>query len=87
MAGNSGDEVPVWVRGSVFMDYGQLYRLDQTPGTSLTTASFCGVGWGVTANIGSHFDARVSMAWPLLSDPGIVSGGSAYVYFAVGAQF
>jgi hypothetical protein len=45
------------------------------------------VGWGVTANIGSHFDARVSMGWPLLSDPGIAPAGSAFVYFAVGAQF
>ena len=87
MAGNYGDEVPVWVRGSVFMDYGQLYRLDSTPGSNSQSASFWGVGWGLTANIGSHFDARVTMAWPLLSDPGIVSGGSAYVYFSVGAQF
>ena len=86
MAGNEGDAVPVWVRGSVFVDYGQLYRLDPTPGFSSTSASFLGVGWGVTANIGSHLDARVTMAWPLLSSAEI-PGGSAYVYFAVGAQF
>jgi hemolysin activation/secretion protein/AraC-like DNA-binding protein len=86
MAGNEGDEVPVWVRGSVFMDYGQLYRLDPTPGYALNSASFWGVGWGVTANIGSHIDAQVSMAWPLLSNSAI-PGGSAYVYFAIGAQF
>jgi hemolysin activation/secretion protein len=86
MAGNEGDEVPVWLRGSVFMDYGQLYRLDSTTASSFNTASFWGVGWGLTANIGSHFDARISMAWPLLSNPE-ASGGSAYVYFAVGAQF
>jgi hemolysin activation/secretion protein/AraC-like DNA-binding protein len=86
MAGNDGDEVPVWVRGSVFVDYGQLYRLDPTPGFSSTSASLLGVGWGVTANIGSHLDARVSMAWPLLSSAEI-PGGSAFVYFAVGAQF
>ena len=28
MAGDEGSEVPVWVRGSVFMDYGQLYDID-----------------------------------------------------------
>jgi hemolysin activation/secretion protein len=84
--GNTGSEVPFWVRGSVFMDYGQLYRIDPTPGTTLNTATLLGVGWGVTANIGSHLDARVSMAWPLLSNTEI-PGGSAYVYFAVGAQF
>jgi hemolysin activation/secretion protein/AraC-like DNA-binding protein len=86
MAGNEGAEVPVWVRGSVFVDYGQLYRLDPTPGFSTTRASLLGVGWGVTANIGSHLDARVSMAWPLMSSA-VIPGGSAYVYFAVGAQF
>ena len=87
MAGNQGDEVPVWVRGLCFVDYGQLYRFDPTPGSTSQSASFLGIGWGVTANIGSHFDARVSMAWPLLSNPEIATGGSAFVYFAVGAQF
>ena len=86
MAGNEGDEVPVWVRGLAFVDYGQLYRLDPTPGYALNSASFLGVGWGVTANIGSHLDARLTMAWPLLSNAAI-PGGSAYVYFAIGAQF
>jgi hypothetical protein len=86
MAGNEGAEVPVWVRGSVFVDYGQLYRLDPTPGFSSTSVSLLGVGWGVTANMGSHFDARVSMAWPLMSSA-VIPGGSAYVYFAIGAQF
>jgi hemolysin activation/secretion protein len=86
MAGNQGDEVPVWVRGSVFVDYGQLYRLDPTPGYSTTSESLLGVGWGVTANNGSHLDARVSMAWPLLSSA-VIPGGSAYVYFGIGAQF
>jgi hemolysin activation/secretion protein/AraC-like DNA-binding protein len=86
MAGNEGDAAPVWVRGLTFVDYGQLYRLDPTPGYSLNSASFLGIGWGVTANIGSHLDARLTMAWPLLSNAAI-PGGSAYVYFAIGAQF
>jgi hemolysin activation/secretion protein len=86
MAGNEGDAAPVWVRGLAFVDYGQLYRLDPTPGYSINRASLLGVGWGVTANIGSHLDARVTMAWPLMSNVA-VSGGSAYVYFAIGAQF
>ena len=86
MAGNDGDAVPVWVRGLTFVDYGQLYRLDPTPGYSLNRASFLGVGWGVTANIGNNFDARLTMAWPLMSNAAI-PGGSAYVYFGIGLQF
>jgi hemolysin activation/secretion protein len=86
MAGNEGDAAPVWVRGLAFVDYGEVYRLDSTAGYSTTSASLLGVGWGVTANIGSHLDARVTMAWPLLSNAA-VPGGSAYVYFAIGAQF
>jgi hemolysin activation/secretion protein/AraC-like DNA-binding protein len=86
MAGNEGDAAPVWVRGLTFLDFGQLYRLDSTSGYSINRASLLGVGWGVTANIGSHLDARVTMAWPLMSNEA-VPGGSAYVYFAIGAQF
>jgi hemolysin activation/secretion protein/AraC-like DNA-binding protein len=86
MAGNEGDAAPVWVRGLAFVDYGQVYRLDSTAGYAINNASLLGVGWGVTANIGSHLDARVTMAWPLLSNEA-VPGGSAYVYFAIGAQF
>jgi hemolysin activation/secretion protein/AraC-like DNA-binding protein len=86
MAGNDGDAVPVWVRGLAFVDYGQVYRLASTAGYSINSASLLGVGWGVTANIGSHLDARVTMAWPLMSNEA-VPGGSAYVYFAIGAQF
>ena len=45
MAGNNGDEVPVWVRGSVFVDYGQLYRFDPTPGHVSKRLVFgCGLG-------------------------------------------
>ena len=27
---------------------------------------FCGTGWALTANIGSHLDGRVTVAWPLI---------------------
>ena len=85
-AGNEGDATPVWVRGLAFVDYGQVFRLDSTADDTINHASLLGVGWGATANIGNHLDARVTMAWPLISNEA-VPGGSAYVYFVVGAQF
>ena len=90
MVGNEGHLEPCWVRGSVFMDYGQLYRFDDTPGLpgnlgNLRTLDFWGTGFGITANIGSHLDGRVSVAWPLISHP--LESDSVRVYFGIGAQF
>jgi hemolysin activation/secretion protein len=81
---------PIWVRASVFVDYGEVYRLDPTPGSVFSSQQMLGVGSGVTANIGSHLDARVTMAWPLLTDRASPTGaiaGSFIVYFGLGAQF
>ena len=98
-------DVPFWVRASVFMDYGQIYALDGgyfTRAAYLNGPSaghkpsdpgeldFWGAGWSLTANIGSHMDARLAMAFPLLN-PGVLKGWSPledmHVYFGVGAQF
>ncbi len=64
MFGNEGSDEPCWLRGSVFMDYGELYLLDPPAGAQ-GRRQFWGAGWAVTANIGSHLDARLSMAFPL----------------------
>jgi len=106
MAGNEGDAVPVWLRGSVFMDYGQVSALNgfyvrnsslyapsftaaTIPGNP-STLNFWGTGWSLTANIGSHLDARLTMAFPLI-DPAGASGWNplhqVQIYFGVGAQF
>jgi outer membrane protein assembly factor BamA len=90
MVGNEGHLEPCWVRGSVFMDYGQLYRFDDTPGLpgnlgTIHTLRFWGTGFGFTANIGSHLDGRVSVAWPLIANLG--SSDTAHVYFGIGGQF
>jgi len=79
-------DVPFWVRASAFVDYGEVYRLDPTPGTSVMSVEYLGVGSGVTANIGSHLDARLTVAWPLLTTP-TTAAGSIIVYFGIGAQF
>ena len=85
MVGNEGHEEPCWVRGSVFLDYGKIYLLAQPPPGSDSRESFCGAGWAVTANVGSHLDWRLTVAWPLISHAGEPDG--VHVYFGVGAQF
>jgi hemolysin activation/secretion protein len=76
---------PFWVRGSVYMDYGELYR-DGIPGVPHVRQHYCGVGMGVTATIGDHFDAKLAFGWPLL-DGQNVKRGEGHVYFSIGAQF
>jgi hemolysin activation/secretion protein/AraC-like DNA-binding protein len=85
MFGNEGDEEACWLRGSVFMDYGETYLLDPPPDNS-GRQKFWGVGWAATFNIGSHLDGRVSMAWPLMATAQTHSG-DLHVYFGVGGQF
>jgi hemolysin activation/secretion protein/AraC-like DNA-binding protein len=89
MVGNEGHEVPVWVRGSVFMDYGEVYLIDPPSGSS-GRQQFWGVGSGFTANIGNHLDARLTVAFPLTNPDGLSGWSPRHnmcVYFAVGAQF
>ena len=79
-------DIPFWVRASVFLDYGQLFRLGGGP----DYFNFCGTGWTLTGNIGSHLDARLTMGFPLINSfkqPSWGPGRSLHVYFAVGAQF
>jgi hemolysin activation/secretion protein/AraC-like DNA-binding protein len=85
MIGNEGHEEPCWVRGSVFLDYGRIYLLAQSPSGGGSHESYCGAGWAVTANIGSHMDGRLTVAWPLISHAGESDG--VHIYFGVGAQF
>ncbi|MBW8864064.1 MAG: hypothetical protein JF609_03895 [Verrucomicrobia bacterium] len=78
-------DVPFWLRGSVFMDYGEIYRLQQISATSRDTTRFWGAGAGLTANIGNHIDARLTVAFPLLTAAG-TSAGDMHIYFAIGGQ-
>lgn len=91
-----GDE-PLWVRSSVFMDYGEAYLINR-PAALVSSGTdrqqFLGVGWTFTANIGNHWDGRVTVSCPLISSvrntpsgPAGTSVGDIHVYFGVGAQF
>ena len=89
MVGNEGQEAPVWLRSSVFMDYGETYLFNPVAGGS-SRGSFWGAGWSVTANIGNHLDARLVVAIPLITDsfaPNGTKAGDVHIYFGVGAQF
>ena len=45
MAGNEGDEVPCYVRGSVFMDYGAIYDVGNVPAGFAQRAEYWGTGF------------------------------------------
>ncbi len=77
--------IPCWIRGSIFVDYGQTYLL-QPPAGNNGRQKFLGAGLGMTANIGSHLDGRISLAWPVFT-AAATSAGDTHVYFGIGAQF
>lgn len=87
-------DVPMWLRSSVFVDYGQIYAMEKSsfaavPGDP-NMLSFLGTGWAVNVNIGSHLDGRFTVAFPLINALGIKdwsSVGNARFYFAIGGQF
>ena len=79
-------DVPFWVRASVFMDYGETYLLKKVAPGSQDAARFWGCGASLTGNIGSHLDARLTVAWPLLTST-LTPAGDFHFYFGVGAQF
>jgi len=76
--------VPAWLRASVFTDCGQGFLLEP----SSTSASFrlWGAGFGLSANVNNRLDARLTVAWPLLSTPN-TERGEARAYFSIGGQF
>jgi hypothetical protein len=76
---------PFWVRGSLFMDYGQLFHAEHLHGVD-DHLDFWGVGAGVTGSIGNHLDARVAISWPLL-DVLDAQAGRVRFYFGLGVQF
>jgi len=86
MVGNEGHEETCWLRSSVFMDYGEAYLLEKPAPGAGNHARLWGAGWSITANIGSHFDARLTVACPLLATTA-TPVGDIHFYFGVGAQF
>jgi len=77
--------MPLYVRFSLFTDYGQRYLLDPPVGRP-RSLSMWGAGFGFSGNLGEHFDFRLAFGMPLLDIPN-VKAGSSRITFAVGAQF
>jgi hemolysin activation/secretion protein len=74
--------IPVDLRTSLFMDYGQASRLQ--PGS--TQVRQWGTGLDAFVTAGDHFSARLTVAWALLGTP-ITRAGDINAYFSVGFQF
>jgi len=77
--------VPVWLRATAFVDYGQLFLL-QAPLGAKQESSLAGAGAGLSANVNNHFDARVTVGVPLLQSAN-TRAGDPHVYFSIGGQF
>ncbi len=78
--------MPMYVRFSLFTDYGQRYLLDPAAAGRPPSVSMWGAGFGFSGNIGEHFDFRLAFGMPLLDIPN-VKAGSSRITFAIGAQF
>ena len=75
-------DVPADLRCSIFMDYGEVYHLDST----VSAIQQWGAGAGFYLTAGSHFDARLTLAYALLATP-TTPAGDVQAYFSVGYQF
>jgi hemolysin activation/secretion protein len=76
---------PMFMRFSLFADYGERYLLDPGP-VRQRAVSMLGAGLGFTSTIGEHFDFRLTLGVPL-RDTATISAGSTRVTFSFGAQF
>jgi len=78
------DGEPLTVRGSAYMDYARVFLLD--PQGSPASTPLWGTGFGMTASVGSHWQAEFLFSWPLLS-AGTTSAYQPFFNFALTAQF
>ncbi|HAM70457.1 MAG TPA: hypothetical protein DCM86_02310 [Verrucomicrobiales bacterium] len=81
----SNNDIPIHLRGSWFVDYGQLHRMSR-PAPTPNFVEQLGTGLGAYITAGGHFEARLTLAWALLSTP-LTQAGTGRAYFTVGYQF
>jgi hypothetical protein len=72
------------VRGSIFMEYGEVYLLD--PNGRQASTALWGTGFGAAASIGANWEARLLFSWPLLSAPNAQAYQPRF-NFSLSAQF
>jgi len=75
--------IPVIIRGTIYMDYAEIYLLDPQGRPDM---SLWGTGAGVVASIGPWWQARLLFSVPLLSTP-VTTAYEPYFNFALTAQF
>jgi len=76
---------PVWLRGSLFVDAGQAFNLDDVQG--LDQQEFLwSTGFGLSANINNRIDVKIAVAWPLADSPN-TEAYQPRVMFSLGGQF
>ena len=76
--------IPVSVRGTVFMDYGETYLLD--PNGRRDRVPLWGTGFGFSGSVGSFLETRMLFGFPL-RDTATTKAGKFLFTFAVTAQF
>jgi len=84
IVGALNDGEPLTIRGSAYMDYARVFLLD--PQGSPRSTPLWGTGFGMTASVGSHWQAEFLFSWPLLS-AGTTSAYQPFFNFALTAQF
>jgi len=84
VVGPAYGNVPLTVRGSVYMDYATVYLLDPQgrPGST----ALWGTGFGGVASIGSHWETRMLFSLPLLNG-GSTEAMHPFFNFMLTAQF
>ncbi|MGD0085815.1 MAG: POTRA domain-containing protein [Verrucomicrobiota bacterium] len=84
IVGTLHDGEPLTIRGSAYMDYARVFLLD--PQGNPGSTPLWGTGFGLTASVGSHWQAQFLFSWPLLS-AGTTSAYQPFFNFALTAQF
>jgi hemolysin activation/secretion protein len=76
--------IPLVIRGTVYMDYARVYLLD--PMGRQDETALWGTGFGCVASIGSYWQARLLLSFPLLN-AGTITAYHPFFDFALTAQF
>ncbi len=84
LVGDVYGNIPLTIRGSVYMDFADTYLLD--PQGRPSSTALWGTGFGCVGSIGSHWEARFLFSVPLLRTS-IVEPYQPFFNFSLTAQF
>lgn len=75
---------PAWLRGLMFMDFGQVYPMVRE--AAVNRRDLWSVGVGVSASLNNNLDLKVTLGWPLI-DSVNSQRGEPRANLSVGGQF